>query len=53
MILAELFDVDTEEFVALIICNDKTHFQQFVEIARFEKKLDMDVVDFGDKITFQ
>jgi len=53
VILAELYDADTEEFVALVTCNDRAHLQQFIEVTQFSRKIEMDVVDFGDRITFQ
>lgn len=53
VILAELFEADSEEFIALVMCNDRAHLQQFIELTQFAAKVEMDVVDFGDRITFQ
>lgn len=53
MVLAELFDAETEEFICLISCNDKIHFEQFLERVQFTSKVEVDVVDFGDKIVLQ
>jgi hypothetical protein len=53
MILAELFDAETEEFICLVTCNDRHHFEQFLERTNFLSKVEVDVVDFGDKITYQ
>jgi hypothetical protein len=53
MILAELFDAETEEFFGLVLCNDRHHFEQFLERTQFVAKVEADVIDFGQEIMLQ
>ena len=50
MILAELFDAETEEFIALVMCNDRHQFELFLERTQFVSKVEADVIDFGDSV---
>ncbi len=53
MVLAELFDAETEEFIALVMCNDRHQFELFLERTQFVSKVEADVIDFGDSVVLQ
>lgn len=53
MVLAEMYEKDTDEFLGVIMCNDKHQLEALMEKITFNVNVEMEAVDYGLKMTLQ
>lgn len=53
MVLAELFEKDTNKFLCIIMCNSKEEMEKITEIMAFTIDVEMDGIDYSESIIYQ
>jgi hypothetical protein len=53
MILAEIYARDSEEFLGIIMANDKHHLDGLLDIIKFEIDVDVEAVNYGERMVLQ
>lgn len=53
MVLAELFERDTNKFLCIIMCNTKEEMDALIQIMAFTIDVEMDGIDYSESITYQ
>jgi len=53
MVLAEMYEKDTDEFLCIIMCNSKEQLEYVLEQVRFEVDVEIEAVNYGLKMVLQ
>ena len=53
MVLAELFERDTNKFLCIIMCNTKEEMDALIQIMAFTIDVEMDGIDYSESIIYQ
>lgn len=53
MVLAEMYEKDTDEFLGIIMCNDKYQLDMLMEKIRFEVDVELEAVNYGIQMVMQ
>lgn len=53
MVLAEMYEKDTDEFLGIIMCNDKHQLDMLMEKIRFEVDVELEAVNYGVQMVMQ
>ena len=53
MILAELFEKDTNKFLCIIMCNTKDEMDALMQVMAFTIDVEVDGIDYSESITYQ
>ena len=53
MVLAELFEKDTNKFLCIIMCNNKEEMDNLIQMMAFTIDVEMDGIDYSESITYQ
>lgn len=53
MILAEMYEKDTNEFLCIIMCNDKSQLEYVLDKIKFEVDVEIEAVNYGLQMVIQ
>ena len=53
MVLAEMYEKDTDEFLGIIMCNDKEQLEALMDKITFNVNVELEAVNYGLKMTLQ
>lgn len=53
MVLAELYEKDTDEFLCIIMCNSKEQLEYVLDQVKFEVDVEIEAVNYGLRMVLQ
>jgi hypothetical protein len=53
MVLAEVYEKDTDEFLGIIMCNDKMQMDLLMEKITFNVDVELEAVNYGVQMVLQ
>ena len=53
MVLAEMYEKDTDEFLCIIMCNSKSQLEYVLDKIKFEVDVEIEAVNYGLQMVIQ
>jgi len=53
MVLAEMYEKDTDEFLGIILCNNKEQLDTLMEKITFNVDIELEAVNYGLQVILQ